>query len=816
MKRYVRFLNGTAALSVLALGGAALAAPPEAGSVIGNQAVATYTNNAGDTITVTSNKVETVVQQVAGVTLTADNNETLAPGGKAFLPHVVTNEGNGPDSFSLLSVERNSGALDTTLAPRSRGLNQITVPTADGGTQTFAVVPTQTMAPELAAKYPSIRTYFGVATDGSDARISLTVSERGVDASIFENDRRTVIRPTFARSATHVVFDAADLPPVDFFEPEIPPIPAIGGSPRGPVGPFTTGGSVKVYRFAVPVTGEYSDNHGGTVPLVLAAVVSRVAEINAVWEIDLALRLELVADNNLLIYLDKDTDPWSDGCSFDNLDFALIQSTVDGIIGAANYDLGHLFLANLCGGAVGGLVCTSGKARSATGVNARLGILLHEAGHSLGAGHTWNSIACFALVPGNYEAAHAYEPGSGSTILSYIGICDADNLGTESERLLQYHSHSFDQVRNYVENGSGNTCGTSDTSVSNSAPVPDAGADVTLPISTPFVLTASVTDAEGDPLLYAWEEYDLPPNPAAPSSGVVPFFQVFARQSDPARTFPPIENVVSGIPLLGDEVPSTAEVLNMRIHVWDQHPGAPGVAYDLVQLTFSDAAGPFAVTAPDGGETLTPSATTTVAWNVASTDQPPVSCSVVDIDLSTDGGFTYPTSLAVSTLNDGSEMIMLPDVVSSDARIRVRCAERDDHFFFDISDASFVIWPSFPPCSATDLEVKTLADSGACSLRDSVAQAATGSTITFHPTVISGFEIRLGSQIVVDKNLTIDGGASGMGIVSDGTERVFAVTAGTVEFFDLTISDGEAGAGYGGGIHISGGASLELNHCTVS
>jgi uncharacterized repeat protein (TIGR01451 family) len=96
------------------LGAAAYAAAPEAGSVIGNQAVATYLNDAGDKITVTSNKVETVVQQVAGVTLTSDNTESIAPGGKAFLPHIVTNAGNGPDAFSLVALEDNTGAFDAT------------------------------------------------------------------------------------------------------------------------------------------------------------------------------------------------------------------------------------------------------------------------------------------------------------------------------------------------------------------------------------------------------------------------------------------------------------------------------------------------------------------------------------------------------------------------------------------------------------------------------------------------------------------------------------------------------------------------------
>ena len=105
------YFRTSSVIAVASAIGAAAYAAPEAGYVIGNQAVASYTNTAGDTITVTSNKVETVVQQVSGVSMTSDNTENIAPGGKAYLPHIVTNEGNGPDFFSLSAVE-GAGALD--------------------------------------------------------------------------------------------------------------------------------------------------------------------------------------------------------------------------------------------------------------------------------------------------------------------------------------------------------------------------------------------------------------------------------------------------------------------------------------------------------------------------------------------------------------------------------------------------------------------------------------------------------------------------------------------------------------------------------
>ncbi|WP_323803821.1 NEW3 domain-containing protein [Sulfitobacter litoralis] len=115
MKHQSFFMRSASAMAVTAAFGAvAMAASPDAGSVIGNQAVATYTNEAGDTITVTSNTVETIVQQVAGVTMTSNNNETIAPGGKAFLPHIITNDGNGADFFTLAATESGTGFLEPT------------------------------------------------------------------------------------------------------------------------------------------------------------------------------------------------------------------------------------------------------------------------------------------------------------------------------------------------------------------------------------------------------------------------------------------------------------------------------------------------------------------------------------------------------------------------------------------------------------------------------------------------------------------------------------------------------------------------------
>ena len=90
-------------------------------------------------------------------------------------------------------------------------------------------------------------------------------------------------------------------------------------------------------------------------------------------------------------------------------------------------------------------------------------------------------------------------------------------------------------------------------------------------------------------------------------------------------------------------------------------------------------------------------------------------------------------------------------------------------------------------------EVTTLADSGARSLRSAIANTAPGGNVTFAPA-LSGGTILLGSELTIDKDLTIDGpSAKDLTISGDDSTRVFRITGGadaTIE--DVTIRDGRA------------------------
>jgi uncharacterized repeat protein (TIGR01451 family) len=106
----------------------AYAAAPTAGTLIGNQATATYNDGTGTSRTVTSNLVQTVVQQVASLTLTADGAKTAAPGTQVVYPHTLTNTGNGTDGFTLTLTQSAADNFDLSSAAIYADTNQDGVP----------------------------------------------------------------------------------------------------------------------------------------------------------------------------------------------------------------------------------------------------------------------------------------------------------------------------------------------------------------------------------------------------------------------------------------------------------------------------------------------------------------------------------------------------------------------------------------------------------------------------------------------------------------------------------------------------------------
>ncbi len=455
-----------------------------------------------------------------------------------------------------------------------------------------------------------------------------------------------------------------------------------------------TGQQLRTYRLACAATGEYTAVFGGTVAAGQSAIVTAINRVNGVYEREVSVRMVLVANNTNIVFTNSATDPYTNSNGSTML--GQNQTTLDNItyIGSANYDFGHVFSTG--GGGVAGLgvVCSAGnKARGVTGLPSPIGdpfyidYVAHEMGHQFGGNHTFNSVTS-SCGGGNRNASTAWEPGSGSTIMPYAGICGADDLQPHSDDY--FHIGSVGEITAFTQTGGGNSCPVT-TNTGNTPPtvsVPAGG--FTIPVNTPFQLTGSAADAETpNSLTYCWEEFDVGPSgsPNSPS-GNAPIFRSFKPDTSSTRVFPRFSDLLNNTQTIGEILPSYTRNLVFRLSARDNSAGGGGINYNSISFAVSSTSGPFLVTQPNTNVSWNSGIPQTVTWNVANTTASPVSCSLVNIKLSTDGGYTYPVTLISNTPNDGSQSVVLPGVNTSLARVKV---ESSGNIFFDISNVNFTI-----------------------------------------------------------------------------------------------------------------------------
>ena len=584
------------------------------------------------------------------------------------------------------------------------------LPMPDGSLERFKVVNSPVMTPELAARFPEIQVYAGQGVDHPETTVRFDVTPQGFHAMILAEGETVYIDPyhpgerntviSYTRSAFYASTSkqaegcmALEVPSakpnIMDAHPGGKPVKTMG-RPVVATNRVDNGTQLRTYRLALACTGEYASFHGGTVASVLAAMNTSMARVNGLFERDACLTMELVANNDQLVFLNSGNDPYTNN----NGSTMLSQNinTCNSVIGSANYDIGHVFSTG--GGGVAYLQspCGSSKAGGVTGQGAPVGdpfdvdYVAHEMGHQYGGNHTQNN-SC------NRASSAAYEPGSASTIMGYAGIC-APNLQSNSDD--HFHNHSINEMIAFTVNGNGNSCA-STTSTGNGIPTVSAGADgLVVPISTPLELTADGSDPDGDAVTYNWEEYDLGPSTASGDnnltnpSGNQPIFRSFSSTSSPTRTLPRVQDLVNNTTTIGEHLPTYSRQLNFKCSIRDNRAGGGGFSDDLKTMSVTANAGPFVVQAPNGGGTVVGNSQLAVTWDVAGTDGNGVNCSSVDIFLSTDGGYTFPTLLVAGTPNDGSASVLVPNLTTSQARIKVKASS---NVFFDISNANFSITP---------------------------------------------------------------------------------------------------------------------------
>ena len=584
----------------------------------------------------------------------------------------------------------------------------LTIPNENGVLERYRVYENSALAPELAARYPEIKSYIGIGIDNPTSTSYFSVTPLGFKSMTLNADKAAVfIEPISQDLTTYAVYRKVDkvasLTPfecqvIDEAAPQM-------NDDASMLRPNADDAVLRTFRLAMSCTGEYTAYFGGTKALALAAINNSITRCNGVFEKDFGARLIIIANTDLVIYTNASTDPYSAASSMSQWNNQL-QTTLTNVIGEANYDIGHLFGATGGGGNAGciGCFCVNGsKGKGITspadgvpmGDNFDIDYVAHEIGHQMGANHTFSM--------SNEGTGVNMEPGSGSTIMGYAGIT-AQDIQPHSD--AYFHAVSIQQVTNNIK---AKTCSVN-IATGNAVPTANAGADYTIPKSTPFMLTGSGSDANGDILTYNWEQFDNAASTATGTSSAAsatrtsgPTFRSYNSSTSPVRYFPRIQSVLAGATTTaGSEItvealPSVARTMNFRLTVRDNRAGGPANNSDDMIVTVNATAGPFTVSAPNTAVTYAGNSSQTVTWNVAGTTANGVNCANVDILLSTDGGFTYPYTLLAATPNDGSQVVTIPNLAGTTNRIMVKGT---NHIFFDVSNTNFTITNSAPDTTA--------------------------------------------------------------------------------------------------------------------
>jgi hypothetical protein len=636
-----------------------------------------------------------------------------------------------PDVYKTFSLNR--AALDDVLTKAPMEFTDaarfspviLTLPMPDGSMARFVIENSPVMEPGLAAKFPEIQTYRGQGIDDKTATVRFDVTQFGFHAMILSRHGTTYIDP-YAKGDTsnyisyhkdglgvnnkgHVcLVGRSDNPIISkVTENEFR---IYGDQPEA--ADVSNGATLRTYRLALAATGEYTAVFGGTVVGAMAAMTTSMNRVNGLYERDVAVRMVMIANNNLIVYTNGATDPYTNDDGFTML--GQNQTNIDTVIGNANYDIGHVFSTG--GGGVASLnsPCSVGnKARGVTGLPNPVGdgfdidFVAHEMGHQFGGNHTFNT-SC----GGNRSGGAAYETGSGITIMGYAGVCGAQDLALHS--IDTFHVRSLEEIVGFLSTGGG--CAVA-TATGNTPPTPSitGGTSYNIPKQTPFTLAATATDPNGDTVTFDWQEYDLgPATSAIPNTDSDNIAKPILRPYLPttgARTFPQLSYILangnvppstySGGLLTGELLPAMTRAMVFQVIARDNRASGGGISTATATVNVDGVSGPFAITSPNTAVTWA-AGSQTVTWNVLGTAGAPVNATNVKISMSTDGGTTFPTVLSASTPNDGSQVVTIPAGNTTTARIKV---EAVGNIFFDISNTNFTVSGiAAPPKSRADFD----------------------------------------------------------------------------------------------------------------
>lgn len=579
----------------------------------------------------------------------------------------------------------------------------ISFPTSSGKMERFKVMESPIMHAVLADKFPMIKTYAAQGVDDPTATMRFSITQFGLHTMTLSGTHPTnYIDPYTEDRSVYIVYDKSSLGGArQNFECLTADGVRLPSTEKNIAGTManTDDQKLRTFRLAQSCNAEYGNifavNAGTEKADIMAQMTITINRVNGIYERDLSVTMEFVANNDLIIYYGSTSaDPWSGEYN------TKTAQTIDAAIGVNNYDIGHNFNTS-GGGSAGciGCVCLSAdqtsdhKGRGYTGSSDPTGdafdvdYVAHEMGHQYGGYHVMNT--CSRSGSGSTEV----EPASGSSIMGYAGICST-NIQAHSDDDFNYVN-----VRDISANiQSGNSTCASITNLTNQPPTANAGADYVIPKGTAFILEGQGSDPDGNAsLTYNWSENDPAQSPgnAEPQSTYTsgPLYRSIRPTVSPNRYMPSIADVIAGnLTPTWEVTPSVGRTLNFSFIVRDNDVTGGQTASDLMKVTVNGTAGPFVITSHSTTSTWNEGSTQTITWNVASTSTGAVNTPNVNIYLSTDGGYTYPITLASNVPNNGSATITVPSGVTTTAgRFMVRGA---GNIFYDINNANLTIQAS--------------------------------------------------------------------------------------------------------------------------
>ena len=615
---------------------------------------------------------------------------------------------SNPSEFEVFALDLSTLKTELQRAPSRDNLGQtsnviLEFPKPDGKLESYRIYESSVMHPDLAARYQDIKTYVGQGIEDPSASISISTTLFGLHTMTLSGKNGTFyVDPYTVDLKNYMVYSKNKLTTTKTFSCNV--LDANGNvlsdSKTQPNTTLrTTDGKFRTYRLAMACTIEYALFHvtaagltAGTAAqktaAVLAAMVVSVARIDGVYEREMSLTMQLVPNNNLIIFVASD--------SFNNTNANTLinqsQTVIDGAIGSANYDIGHTVSTG--GGGLAQLGCTcvnSSKARGITGSTSPVGdpydidYVAHEMGHEFGANHTFtgNQGSC----AGNANNSTAVEPGSGTTIMAYAGICSPQDVQQHSDDY--FHAVSLAEIFAHISPNSSCVPGVANN---NAKPVIPTQSSYTIPNGTAFKLTAvGVTDPNGDALSYCWEQNNLG-SVAVPSatstSGTN--FRSLSPTTSPTRFFPSFSDVLAGnlVPTW-EKVPTVARTLNFTLTARDNRSPNGGQTNSADMTVAFSSGAPFAITSQAAtGITWAGGTTQTITWNTGGVSVP--ATTAVKISLSIDGGITFPIIIAASTPSaSGTYSYTVPSTISAPfCRIMI---EPLNNIYYAVNSKEFAI-----------------------------------------------------------------------------------------------------------------------------